>query len=458
MSSSTTYLRAIVVACSLLPFCVSGQSNPFLPADTTVLFGRLESIAEASIARLPDGTHPAVADIYHERSADLIDEIRDSSYFFVEDFQYFVEGIFDDLIEGNGLSVEPLVLISRSPSINASSLGDGLFVINMGLLNRLSSADELAFVIGHELAHDQLAHLADKLDYLAERRAAEPTDRKSRREYRRRLKREGKENIMLGLRDKAYAQSRHSRTNELAADSLGAQYLANSPYQPTAAAYSLEKLREYDAFLLPTGTAAALLTTETYPFKEKWTAPPPTLFGGSFGSTEEDAAAKFWQKDSLASHPDLEERITLATRRVAPFPQDIAPARPAQHLFVEPSRREIVRAYLDHGLTAHALALSLAALTEDRNQPFYLAAVGEALLGTYRSIQQHAFDRRIPPTAYFENDGAREMLRFLHQIRNSELRRLTLAYLDEHTTSSPDNARIAELSEEAIHYFNTIDE
>lgn len=454
----TFVLYPFTVVCFLLPHCIGAQRNPYLPADTTTFFERLTSTAEASVARLPEGTDPAAAEIYYDRSDDLIEAIRDSSFLFDENFQSFTDGIFADLIESNGLDLDPLVLISRSPSVNASSLGDGLFVINMGLLNRLNSADELASVIGHELAHDQLAHLDDKLDYLVRQRAGIPTDRKSRREYKRRLRREGREKMMLGLRDMIYEQSRHSRHNELAADSLGAQYLAHSSYSSAAAAHALERLRDYDAFVLPTGATARMLQTEAYPFKDKWTQAPQTPFGGSFGSAEESTAGRFWQKDSLASHPNLEERITLAVRRAALPGSAPAPAPPALHPFVELSRRQMVRAYLDRGLTAHALCLSLVALNErEEQQAFYVAAVGEALLGTHRSIQLHAFDQRIPPTTYFTEEGAREMLRFLHQIRNSELRRLTLAYLQESTISFPDDAHIAGLREQAIHYFNTLD-
>ena len=430
--------------------------SPYLPADSSALFARLDAIAAASIARLPAGFEAGAAEIYLDRSEDLKEGIRDSSFLFDPTFQSLVEGIVNDLIATNDLTLSPLVLISRSPAVNASSLGDGLFVVNLGLLHRIKSSDELAFVIGHELGHDQLGHLVDKLDYLVQQRTGEATDRRSRREMRRRLRQEGREKIMLGLRDLAYEHSRHSRHNELTADSVGASYLLSSSYSVAAATNALTRLRDDVGPTLEAGVTARLLTTQAYPFKEKWIATAPTLFGGSFGTPQDEQGASFWQQDSLASHPDLEERIAVSVKwggSVSPAVTEFTP-----HPLVEPSRQLMVRAYLDAGLGAHALQLSLIALSQGAvDEAFYRAAVGEALLETYRSIETHTFDRRTPPTTYWADAGGAELLRFLHQIRNSELQKLILSYLYEQSVHLPDNEYLTAVAGKATHYFNTLD-
>jgi hypothetical protein len=261
---------------------------------------------------------------------------------------------------------------------------------------------------------------------------------------------------MSEMRDLVYEQSRHSRENELAADSLGAIYLTRAGFYPPATASSLARLRDYDPYVLSDTILRTVLQTQSYPLKKKWITAPPVMFGGSFGGTQEGSEQEaFWRKDSLATHPDLELRVLTAEGRLP----DLSPgtAEPAAHPLVEASRRAIVERFLDRGLGAHALIWSLAGLERVDDDPYYLAAVGRSLLYTYRAIQAHEFDRRIPPTNYFDDKYAAETLRLLHQVRNSELRRLTLAYLDERVAEYPEATELAAAREEAISYFKSLD-
>ncbi|MDP2848287.1 MAG: M48 family metallopeptidase [Humidesulfovibrio sp.] len=54
------------------------------------------------------------------------------------------------------------VLLNKDPVVNAYADGDRIFV-NLGLLKFIQSDDELAGVIGHELAHNTQKHVRDKV-------------------------------------------------------------------------------------------------------------------------------------------------------------------------------------------------------------------------------------------------------------------------------------------------------
>lgn len=71
------------------------------------------------------------------------------------------EQILSQLKSANAVPAEmaPTVEIQKSSTLNASTNGQGI-VITSGLWNRLSSNDERAFVISHELSHVVLNHIA----------------------------------------------------------------------------------------------------------------------------------------------------------------------------------------------------------------------------------------------------------------------------------------------------------
>lgn len=66
-----------------------------------------------------------------------------------------VQGILDRLgaAAGNGRAYKAVVLDDAQP--NAYSMGGGHIAITKGMLAKLQSNDELAFVLGHEITHDR---------------------------------------------------------------------------------------------------------------------------------------------------------------------------------------------------------------------------------------------------------------------------------------------------------------
>lgn len=66
-----------------------------------------------------------------------------------------VQGVLDRLAAaaGNGRSYKAVVLDDAQP--NAYSMGGGYIAITRGMLGKLQSDDELAFVLGHEVTHDR---------------------------------------------------------------------------------------------------------------------------------------------------------------------------------------------------------------------------------------------------------------------------------------------------------------
>ncbi len=138
------------------------------------------------------------------------------------------ETVMDRVIRMNHLpsTVHPQLTIQKTSTLNASTDGTHLYITS-ALLNKLTSDDEQAFIISHELSHIVLQHLGKTqtrrvgfsiLDTILASHYGEGSIPQIAGQ------------LGLGLVDK-----RSSRTYEYQADDLGVQLMRQAGYDPHAA-------------------------------------------------------------------------------------------------------------------------------------------------------------------------------------------------------------------------------
>ena len=118
------------------------------------------------------GDAGAMTPLQERKLGDLIaaDLYRDSTYLDDPILGEYVDGIWRTLLAGARARGELppelderfawQVLVGRDSAINAFSLPGGYFGLNTGLLGTVASRDELASVLGHEMAHVAQRHIA----------------------------------------------------------------------------------------------------------------------------------------------------------------------------------------------------------------------------------------------------------------------------------------------------------
>lgn len=192
----------------------------------------------------------------------------------------------------------PVVLIANTPEANAVCLPSGAIVITIGLLGRITTEEQLAFVLAHELQHHYLKHVRSQM-YIHQKAKS---NKKLESTVKDVLKGGEPVEEIAELRELFYETAEFNRANELEADYAAIRLLKSVNYNPRGA---IEVLN-----LLELGLCSDSLSNEKlfeplnspkFPFQNSWTHKdyqPQEKFNTIF----------FLSKDSLRSHPETELR------------------------------------------------------------------------------------------------------------------------------------------------------
>ena len=126
------------------------------------------------------------------------------------------------------------IYVIRNPNFNASMTANGVMQVWTGLLVRVSSEDELAAVLGHELAHYTQLHTLDRVIAIRKKMSSASIF-----------------DLLIGLPigqlSAISSLMAFNREQETEADLLGVSFMADSGYDPGAAARVWEMIVEEDA-------------------------------------------------------------------------------------------------------------------------------------------------------------------------------------------------------------------
>ncbi|OGW59295.1 MAG: hypothetical protein A2V83_09985 [Nitrospirae bacterium RBG_16_64_22] len=132
-----------------------------------------------------------------------------------------VQGIVNRLAEASVLAKYP-VTVNPDPTENAAADGARIFV-NQGLLRAAASEDELALILGHEIAHNHLRHPQDTPQHVQWARLLQQVGTAF-------LKDDGARLAAFGLTQAV--KGAHTRPRETEADLLGTRIAFNAGYDP----------------------------------------------------------------------------------------------------------------------------------------------------------------------------------------------------------------------------------
>lgn len=167
-------------------------------------------------------------EIWDRRTDAVTGAIAGNDYVHEQDVYGYIEDILRQIVDANKemVPVKPLLLIDRSPAINAYSTGGNVLAVNIGIIAFSTSREELALILAHELSHNILHHVETSMYLRAQWLGSDEYKKSlnavldSKYERYSRLKQ-----VMQGY---TFSRSRHDRYHETEADSLAVILLKKS--------------------------------------------------------------------------------------------------------------------------------------------------------------------------------------------------------------------------------------
>lgn len=358
----------------------------------------------------------------------FVKDIRKKKLIFNPEFTSYINDLSSEIIKSNPelASKNIKVYISRHISPNALSLGNGVIIVNMGLFKYLENEAQLASVISHEMAHQQLNHTENSILYKAKLNTSKKSIRQTKEIKRQRCNQQDK--AFEILKKLLYTNSKNHRKHEVEADSLGYELYKKTKYPKQEFLNTLKVMAELDSLpviSLKKGTYKAVFNTPNQPFKEEW------LKQEDFSSYNYNHYKEKINKDSVKSHPEMVERIAKLKTL---FPETLVKTNNSfdNNLFKKLqniSRKEDVPNlyYLkNYGLSVY---LALYRLQRNPNNEYYKNWIGKNFSALHDAKKRYQFNRYIDRLNPKDQDKSyQQFLAFMWNLRLEEFKNIAEFY------------------------------
>jgi hypothetical protein len=390
---------------------------------------KIEARIEKDVVRQEESSfYRERARIYKLKKKNLLKRVEEDQFIIGSVFNTYVDSIARTIFQSNAsLDSTSLFLISRSSSANASYVGSGIYIINLGLLSKLRSDAELAFVISHEMAHHNLDHVALGIEAKLEAKH----DRAAKKELKSKIKKVKGEDFLQNqkfleiVKEKVYDRNRYSRLEETQADSLAMRYLQNTTYNLNRAVGVLNVLDSADYDLFRTVPAyEEILAIEGEQFPEDWFEKNQSIF-----ETKDSEAESVFIPDSLKTHPDVDERISYLLKEAyldSTYQFEGSAEIPA----IATAELELIKSEYDSREYASSLYRAVHAYTGGAKNAFVAAYIGKNLNMVAELKTMHALSNFYAwPDPSFYSEGFNELLGIVQNMDRLELAKRNLKFL-----------------------------
>lgn len=255
------------------------QSKGVIPADfSTPTQHKIKKTKDERLSKLT----PAKRKEFLTFSNYAIDELlHTGSVTYGDPVSEYIAAIAERLLKNDSVLFNKLRFYTiNENSANAFSTNQGMVFVTTGLIAQMTSEAQLAFVLGHEIAHYREGHVIDMFDYSTS-------------------------NSGLSYNEKNRFFSKYSRQNELEADEIGVKYMHDAGYS----ASEIEKT--FDVLLYSYLPFEEIAFDKNY-FTNQWIFVPEKYFN----KPKVEISATEDYNDRFASHPNIAKRKEEIQKRI----------------------------------------------------------------------------------------------------------------------------------------------
>lgn len=334
----------------------------------------------------------------------------------------YLTTITERIAQANGFSAKDVnVYAFRTEVPNATCYGNGVLSVTLGLLARLDTEDQVAYVICHELGHhlakDNLRGIENAIALINDKNTKKSIKQANRSTYYSYSRTQD----LLDQLDFNFI--RHSRIHEYGADSAGLLLYLKAGYDAGAALKLLEVLGKADDDIYPALNLENFLVTQGIKPEPSWL---------------QYANDKRWRKDqkrpdSLRTHPNITERTIAVSRLLSnlgyTFEGLNAPQQLKPNLYKTRSQLEMVEAEFHFKHYSRALYNSIQLSLIYPNEPWLRAMTGRCLYEIYTRQKNHTLGKSVDLPDWTYSESYNRLLTFLHKLRLVEMEYVAYQYM-----------------------------
>lgn len=364
-----------------------------------------------------------ILEILKEIQSDFLEEIEDGNFISDTRMQNKADQILNEIRSKNPEIGDDLkILISRYGTVNGYSMFDGTLVLNLGCFKYLENDDQIASVISHEIAHKAFDHM---LNSIVKSVSADNSEINKEKIKSLKKKETGSSTEALQMmRDYLYQEGERRRNQEIEADSLGFKYFEKTDYQNQAFVDAFKLMQRYDT-ITPVGVKPEEVYKKVFdlpnqPFQEDW------LKMEDFSGYDYNKFIEKYNQDSIASHPEMIERIALIEKNFLGLKSgaDTVKIIPSQN-FLEirelAIRNEVPNLYFlkQYGF---AVYVCLYHLQQQEDKDFYQYWLGQSFQKIYEARKSYRLNKYLD--AISPKDQSESYMQFLSFMWNLNLQEL----------------------------------
>lgn len=367
--------------------------------------------------------------IYKEFGTDFEKKVKNKDFVFKSEFDTNIKSLIARLKKNNPKVPQDLkILIARDNTPNAYCLADGTFVINMGLYKWFSNEEQIAAVIAHELGHKIEEHSLTTFLKIIEQNQLDKITVQNLKTATAAKSQNLNQKAFDIFKNRVYKKGAERRHQEMQADSLGYAIFKSGDFKKGDFINALQRLQDFDTI------SPKELKIETY---KKFFNLPKQAFNDKWMKKEDFSLYNYnfykekLSKDSLASHPEMDQRIERLKKIFPELKTSVEPGKASDEYLAlkKMARMETLPNYFhseDYGLGIYT---SLQFLQDGEEDKYYKGWLGRCFAKIYEARKNYNLNRyldRVEPKG--QSESYQQFLNFMWNLSLDEIKNIAEYY------------------------------